>query len=80
MFERILVANDGSDRAQRARDTAVKLAAQLNARLSMVSVEEDLPRHAEVMQEVDEVKDGEDSYFGQLAVHSKRKPHSACHP
>ena len=74
MFKRILVAHDGSDGAQRAFDAAVELAADLKATLHMISVEEDLPRHAEMMMdEVNEVKEPEDSYFGQLGAQAKRR-------
>ncbi len=73
MFEKILVAHDGSDGAQNAFDVAVELASQLKAHLHMISVEEDIPRYAETMLEVDDEKDAEDSYFGQLAAQAKRR-------
>lgn len=74
MFKRILVAHDGSDGAQRAFDLGVELAATIQATLHMISVEEDLPRHAEVaIDEVREEKDAEDSYFGQLGSQAKRR-------
>ncbi len=73
MFEKILVAHDGSDGAQRAFDVAVELASQLKAELHMISVEENIPRYAETMVEVDEEKDAEDSYFGQLVAQAKRR-------
>jgi nucleotide-binding universal stress UspA family protein len=73
MFERILVAHDGSDGAQKAFDAAVELASRLHASLHMISVEEDLPRYAETMLEVDEEKEVEDTYFGQLAEQAKRR-------
>jgi nucleotide-binding universal stress UspA family protein len=73
VFEKILVAHDGSDGAQKAFDVAVDLASQLKARLHMISVEENIPRYAETMVEVDEEKDAEDSYFGQLAAQAKRR-------
>ena len=73
MFEKIVVAHDGSDGAQRAFDTAVELASQLKAKLHMVSVEEHTPRYAETIVEVDEGKAIEDTYFGQLAAHAKRR-------
>ena len=69
MFKQILIAHDGSDGARKAFDTAVELAAALGARLRMICVEEDLPRHAEVIDEFREEKDRADSYFGQLASH-----------
>jgi nucleotide-binding universal stress UspA family protein len=74
MFKRILIAHDGSDGAQRAFDLSVELAAKMEATLHMISVEEDLPRHAEmVIDEVREEKDAEDSYFGQLGSQAKAR-------
>lgn len=74
MIKRILVAHDGSDGAQRAFDAGVELAAMTDASLHMISVEEDLPRQAEmVIDEVAEVKNEEDSYFGQLGNQAKRR-------
>lgn len=73
MFEKILVAHDGSDGAQKAFDTAVELALQLKASLHMISVEAGLPRYAETMAEIDEEKDEEDSYFGQFAAQARRR-------
>ena len=73
MFDRILVAHDGSEGAQKAFDAAVELASRLKARLHMISVEEDIPRYAETMMEIDEEKEAEDSYFGQVAVHAKQR-------
>ena len=70
MFERILIAHDGSDGAQKAFDVAVALASRLQAPLHMISVEEDLPKHAEIIGEIEEEKDIEDSYFGQLATNA----------
>jgi nucleotide-binding universal stress UspA family protein len=73
MFDRILVAHDGSDGAQKAFDAAVELASRLHASLRMISVEEDLPRYAETMMEVDEEKEVEDTYFEQLSAQAKRR-------
>ena len=73
MFERILVAHDGSDGAQKAFDAAVELASRLKASLHMISVEENIPRYAETMVEVDEEKDAEDSYFAKVAAQAKRR-------
>ena len=67
MIERILIAHDGSDSARKAFDVAVQLAARLGAHLRMICVEEEIPRHAEVIDEFREEKDRADSYFGQLA-------------
>ena len=67
MIERILIAHDGSDSAGKAFDFAVELAVRLDARLCMICVEEEIPRHAEVVDELREEMDRADSYFGQLA-------------
>ena len=77
MFHQILIAHDGSDNARKAFDAAVQLAARLGARLRMICVEEEIPRHAEVIDELREEKDRADSYFGQLAEHCK--VHAAMH-
>jgi nucleotide-binding universal stress UspA family protein len=73
VFEKILVAHDGSDGAQKAFDCAVELASQLKSSLHMISIEENIPRYAETMVEVDEEKEMEDTYFGQLAAQAKRR-------
>jgi len=67
MIEQILIAHDGSDSARKAFDFAVDLTARLGAQLRMICVEEEIPRHAEVIDELREEKDRADSYFGQLA-------------
>jgi len=73
MFENILVANDGSEGGLKALDAALELASRLHANLHMVSVEEDLPHHALTIDEVEEEKENEDSYFEQLADQCKRR-------
>ncbi|HZT69363.1 MAG TPA: universal stress protein [Terriglobia bacterium] len=73
MIERILVAHDGSDSAKKAFDFAVDLAARLGAHLRMICVEEEIPRHAEVIDELREEKDRADTYFGQLAAHCRAR-------
>jgi nucleotide-binding universal stress UspA family protein len=73
MFDQILVAHDGSDSARKAFDVAVELTAKLGAHLRMICVEEEIPRHAEVIDELREEKDQADSYFGQLAEHSRMR-------
>ena len=71
MFDQILIAHDGSDIARKAFDVAVEITARLGAHLRMVCVEEDIPRHAEVIDELREEKDRADSYFAQLAEHCR---------
>jgi len=69
MIQQILIAHDGSDSARKAFDFAVDLTARLGAHLRMICVEEEIPRRAEVIDELREEKDRADSYFGQLAEH-----------
>ena len=71
MFHQILIAHDGSDNARKAFDAAVQLAARLDAHLRMICVEEEIPRHAEVIDELRQEKDRADSYFGQLVEHCR---------
>ena len=73
MFEKILVAHDGSEGAQKAFDAALELVSRLRGSLHMISVEENLPRYAETIMEVDEEKEAEDTYFGQLAAQARRR-------
>lgn len=73
MLDKILIAHDGSDGAQKAFDAAVDLAARVKATLHMVSVEEDLPQYAQTIGEVAEQKEEQDSYFGQLAAQCRRR-------
>jgi nucleotide-binding universal stress UspA family protein len=73
MIEQILIAHDGSDSARKAFDFAVELTVRLGARLRMICVEEEIPRHAEVIDEFREEKDRADSYFGQLAEHCRAR-------
>jgi len=73
MIERILIAHDGSDSARKAFDFAVELTARMGAHLRMICVEEEIPRHAEVIDEFREEKDRADSYFGQLVEHCRAR-------
>jgi nucleotide-binding universal stress UspA family protein len=56
VFKKILVANDGSDHAQKALLAAIDLAATYGVELHSISVEEGLPRYAGTIDEVEEVK------------------------
>ena len=66
MFEKILIANDGSQGAQRALAAAINLAKSYGANLHMISVEE-LPRFAASIEEVVEEKaDAEHRFEGVI--------------
>lgn len=73
MFERILVAYHGTDRALRAFDAAVQMAHRLDMPLHMVSVEENIPRAAELIAEVEDVKKETDARYRDVAEQAKRR-------
>lgn len=66
MFSKLLVAYDGSDGANRALKAGIEMAKALGVDLHLVTVEEELPRYAATMDEIDAVKEQKDAYFGQL--------------
>jgi nucleotide-binding universal stress UspA family protein len=70
MFEKILVAHDG---AQRAFETALELSARLGADLYMVSVEENLPHYAQTVAEVRGEKEKADEFFEELSDQCRRR-------
>ena len=77
MFQKILVANDGSEHARKALTTAVALATCWHSELHMICVEEHLPHYAATVGEVLEEKGEEDSYFEALAKEAKAEAAAA---
>lgn len=73
MFERILVAYHGTERALRAFDAAIQLAHRLDMPLHVVSVEEDIPRSAELIAEVEDAKQEMDVRYREVAEQAKRR-------
>jgi nucleotide-binding universal stress UspA family protein len=71
MFDKILVAYHGTDRARRAFDAAVQMAHRQGAELHMISVAEDVPRQAELIAEVEDAMQREDSRYSQLSSQAK---------
>jgi nucleotide-binding universal stress UspA family protein len=65
MYRKILIANDGSQGADRALTTAIQLARQLKAALHMVSVEE-IPRLPTTIDEVVEEKQEANRRFDRV--------------
>lgn len=65
MYNRVLVANDGSAGATRALDAALALAKLHRAELHMITVEE-LPRFPASIDEVDEEKSEADHRFAPV--------------
>jgi nucleotide-binding universal stress UspA family protein len=77
MFEKILVAYDGSAGAKRALDVAIKLASIFRAELWTLSVEERLPHYAATIDEVQEEQAFVNHYFQEaLSVAYLRAMHA----
>ncbi|OGF53227.1 MAG: hypothetical protein A2Z21_09670 [Candidatus Fraserbacteria bacterium RBG_16_55_9] len=72
MFQKILIANDGSDCAFKALRAAVKLARRSGAELHQLSVEEHLPHYAATVGEVIEKQLEDQRYFEKVAEESKQ--------
>lgn len=72
MWRKILVANDGSAGARRAVELAADLASRYQAELHSVTVEEELPRYAATMDEVDAVQERKQRFFAQLRADTER--------
>ncbi|GBC76051.1 TRAP-T-associated universal stress protein TeaD [bacterium HR07] len=71
MFQKILVANDGSENALRALEIAVDLARRYGAELHQLSVEEHLPHYAASLGEVLEAEREELDYFDAVAERAR---------
>jgi nucleotide-binding universal stress UspA family protein len=65
-FDKVLVAIDGSEGAERALDCAVSLVERLGGKLTALVVEGKLPAYAATAGEVDEVKKEKDAFFQQV--------------
>jgi nucleotide-binding universal stress UspA family protein len=70
VFDRILVANDGSEGAQRALSAAIGLAKKQDAELHMISVEE-LPRFPTSVDEVVEEQIDQGHRFETVIARAK---------
>jgi nucleotide-binding universal stress UspA family protein len=65
MFQKILVAIDGSPNSEKALATAVDMAVQFKADLLAVGVAE-LPEVVAMIDEVDSIRQNADDYFKQI--------------
>ena len=72
LYEKILVAYDGSPGSQRALKAAIELADQSDAELHCISVEEKLPYYAATLGEVEEAKAERDAYFEKLIQEARQ--------
>jgi nucleotide-binding universal stress UspA family protein len=79
-FERIVVALDGSEHANRALEKALELAGLMDASVIALAVEGPLPAYAATIGEVDEVKRQKDEFFGGLAEHARAQAEKATVP
>ncbi|HOC30831.1 MAG TPA: universal stress protein [Armatimonadota bacterium] len=66
MIRKLLVAYDGSEGANRALRTGLELAKAMGVDLHAVTIEEELPRYAATLDEIDAVKQQADSFYGQI--------------
>ncbi|HZS33107.1 MAG TPA: universal stress protein [Methylomirabilota bacterium] len=66
MFQRVLIAYDGSDGARTALRVGIGLATRLEAELHTISVQEHLPHYAASIDEVQDAKERIDAYFRRL--------------
>jgi len=71
MYERILVAYDGSGGARAALRQGIELAKLLGAELHSVSVEEHLPHYSAAISEVKATKEEIDEYFRALTKQAR---------
>lgn len=80
MFQRILVAIDGSEGSERALAKALELARLTEATLLALAVEGPLPAYAATIGEVEEVKREKDAFFGSLLRHARESAERAGVP
>lgn len=72
MFRKILVANDGSEGAQKALQVAIDLAKRFEAELHEISVEEHLPHYAATVGEVVEAKQEAADFFRRVTTEAEQ--------
>ncbi len=69
MFDKLLVANDGSQGGERAFQCALELAKRLGVALEMICVEE-LPGHRARIEEVEETRADASSLFDTVTINA----------
>lgn len=72
MFRKILVANDGSEGANKAVQVAIDLAKRYEAELHEISIEEHLPHYAATVGEVVEAKQEAVDYFRRVTKEAEQ--------
>ncbi len=68
MFKKILLAYDGSEGAARALDAGINLTKIHHAELTVLVVQERLPRFSGTIDEVQEEKEFADQQYGELLL------------
>jgi nucleotide-binding universal stress UspA family protein len=71
MYQRILIAYDGSPGADQALAEAISTAKEDGAELHLIAVEEGLPRYAATADEMDAVKEQKDTYYERLCARAE---------
>jgi len=71
MFQKILVAYDGSEGSRHALQAGIELAKQLGADLHTISVIEHLPHYAATVGEVKEAQEEFETFFSKLTKQAR---------
>lgn len=71
MFQKILVAYDGSDGSRHALLAGIELAKRLDAALTTISVIEHLPHYAATVGEVQEAQEEFEAFFQKLTKRAR---------
>ncbi len=71
MFQKILVAYDGSEGSRRALRAGIELAKRFDAELSTISVMEHLPHYAATVGEVKEAQEEFEAFFQKLTKQAR---------
>lgn len=72
MYQKILVALDGSEASRKALRAAIEVARAFTASLVAVGVEEHLPHYAATVGEVEEAKEEQNSFFATVLGEAAR--------
>ncbi|WP_449243796.1 universal stress protein [Desulfobacca acetoxidans] len=77
MFQKILLAYDGSEGAKKALEAGIILANIHQAELWAVTVQEKLPRYGGTIDEIQEEKEVADAHYGKIVEQVRARAHEA---